>query len=789
MNQARSILREILANSNKLPDQMALKFATDLSRLALTLRKFTNFNDIDLLLDVLEVINKSKNKNLIESCWEAIIKSRVFATDVLVPYLYDAHNLSRSADNVYKLLKAFSTLKPSYGEIKRLHCSLSIIIEGVLNRLISYKIEVPENVKTLFNEFKSLEKSLINFKIPFMAKDDDGAVGNNITHPSSIVERSSLYSVMANQSILPSAKELCAKNSPVVLEANRVKGAYDNELHYFVIQYNLFREDFLRPLKQGINSITKQAEAGTDILQDRDIDVIVYENVHIVAKSGSRSDGVMYKLQFIVNKNVQWCTSKRLPFGALLCLFIREDFTLPTEVIFATVTRRKVDDLEEGYVEITVEYGDEQYLEAKYFIMVESEAFFEAYKHVLEGLKDLYHFHYKDSEQNKDDSVTADSNTKLPFLNNIVYADCNVKQIKALRETPDMRYNFRSLFSEECASKFTSFDEPTYRLPHYETWPSPSELGLDESQRKALHLALTREISLIQGPPGTGKTFIGLKAIQMLLNNIKCWNGLNESGGNILVVCYTNHALDQFLEGILDLLQRGKVSKQCKHPIIRIGSRSKSDRLVPHTINNLRRTSKRNKEGRNINKFCEELEGELQNLYHKICLSDGELISGDELVNEKVLSLEIYQQIKSQTKDMTLIDWLFQIRSISECIGNVSKQSIDNENNSVNRYNDEDEFECERKYDNELENRFNIASTRGQKLLEFKRNHLNEMIRIKKIDKEEAVILTDTLQTIFDEHRLPSDELLQKAADNVWSIRNILDRSILYSYWQSIAKN
>jgi superfamily II DNA or RNA helicase len=45
-------------------------------------------------------------------------------------------------------------------------------------------------------------------------------------------------------------------------------------------------------------------------------------------------------------------------------------------------------------------------------------------------------------------------------------------------------------------------------------------------------------VALIQGPPGTGKTFVGVEACRAILAQ-------NE---RILCICYTNHALDQFLE-------------------------------------------------------------------------------------------------------------------------------------------------------------------------------------------------------------------------------------------------
>jgi hypothetical protein len=83
---------------------------------------------------------------------------------------------------------------------------------------------------------------------------------------------------------------------------------------------------------------------------------------------------------------------------------------------------------------------------------------------------------------------------------------------------------------------------------------------LDDAQMEAFFCGLTQEVALIQGPPGihfrcyvkslqiysrdvgTGKSFIGallVKAFHQLTNY------------RIVVCCYTNHALDQFLEDLL----------------------------------------------------------------------------------------------------------------------------------------------------------------------------------------------------------------------------------------------
>lgn len=97
-------------------------------------------------------------------------------------------------------------------------------------------------------------------------------------------------------------------------------------------------------------------------------------------------------------------------------------------------------------------------------------------------------------------------------------------------------------------------------LKNTSTWPSPPELKLNESQVDALKHALTRRLSVIQGPPGCGKTFIGLQIIATLLMN---------TDSQILIVCYTNHALDQFLCGIL----------RYTDSIVRIGNQSKNENL------------------------------------------------------------------------------------------------------------------------------------------------------------------------------------------------------------------
>ncbi|KAG9186672.1 hypothetical protein G6011_09780 [Alternaria panax] len=93
---------------------------------------------------------------------------------------------------------------------------------------------------------------------------------------------------------------------------------------------------------------------------------------------------------------------------------------------------------------------------------------------------------------------------------------------------------------------------------------------LDRGQCRALIAALTREFAFIQGPPGTGKSYLGLQIMKILLDIKK-----KKNLGPILIVCYTNHALDQFLEHLLDI----GVKK-----LIRMGGMSKSKKLLNHNL-------------------------------------------------------------------------------------------------------------------------------------------------------------------------------------------------------------
>jgi hypothetical protein len=81
---------------------------------------------------------------------------------------------------------------------------------------------------------------------------------------------------------------------------------------------------------------------------------------------------------------------------------------------------------------------------------------------------------------------------------------------------------------------------------------------------------------------GTGKSYVGQILVRLLLaNREKLWTDVR-TRRPILVVCFTNRALDSFLESTL------LVTKN----VIRIGSRSKSEVLECHNLSSIKKWSK-----------------------------------------------------------------------------------------------------------------------------------------------------------------------------------------------------
>ena len=339
-------------------------------------------------------------------------------------------------------------------------------------------------------------------------------------------------------SIQPDYDDLMPTKDPY-LRPIKECGQYSDGEEYLDIQFRLMKEDFIAPLREGLNEIvlgTKQ--------HLRKVYMKVYRNVHIIAPQCSRG-GITHKIQFDASnlQHVQWKHSKRLIFGSLLC-FSSDNFET---FFFATVANRDPLLLKHGEVDVHFLGGFNTIIaiDDVAFDMVESPAFYEAYQHVLKALQQI-------------------QGDEIPFSKYIVSAQSDPELPKYLRGQESVEYDLEGCLTDE--------DTPcTSSLHEIQNWESKSVLNT--SQLIAVQKALTRDFVVIQGPPGTGKTYVGLKIAHTLLQNIDIWQKAPAS--HILVVCYTNHALDQFVEGL---------AAKGHEDIIRCGGRCRNETVLQYTL-------------------------------------------------------------------------------------------------------------------------------------------------------------------------------------------------------------
>ena len=356
--------------------------------------------------------------------------------------------------------------------------------------------------------------------------------------------------------ICPTSHDIETRERPFV-RTNIIKGRYENAEHYLDVQFRLLREDFLGPLREGIQ------ETIQDIPRQKrnQLGTKNYRRVKIVNKQ-FRLFGKVHHVKIDVSGlNPSKWVHRRLMYGSLVCLS-QDNFKT---MLFATVVERHEEKLKAGKIGIQFFEG-QNVLEIEKrdcdYQMVEPASFFEAYRHVLKGLQEL------------DDST-------LPFKKYLVECNKEVDPPQYLRRDDSQQqvcYDLSKALNVSPHYKATAVP-----VLQPKEWPPVKALPLNSSQLEALRTAITTEFCVIQGPPGTGKTYVGTIIVRCLLENRTIWDPQQNSP--MLMVCYTNHALDQFLEKVLQFLPIRE--------IIRVGGGSKSEKLESCNLKQFTRRSNR----------------------------------------------------------------------------------------------------------------------------------------------------------------------------------------------------
>ncbi|XP_067944855.1 NFX1-type zinc finger-containing protein 1-like [Watersipora subatra] len=338
--------------------------------------------------------------------------------------------------------------------------------------------------------------------------------------------------------VAPTKADVQAAQQDEEIAKNKTRGAYSSSEEYLSIQFHLLRKDMVSGLQKGIQRI-REVESGspkTPAESHRPANIkALYRNLKITSPRFGQ-DGmtffVMLDMEESLSRRICQGFSKNLIEGSLLCLSL-DGFR--SNLLFATVAKSspRMFKNEQGF-EISFMADSQMVYRAMSnkvgpFLAVESEAYLEAYTHVLKRLQDMH-------------------SETLPLERYIVYCE---KDKRPPNTSASMASYYRVPIDENSYITLSSL------LQDGDVVVSPStaaKFGLNPSQCKAYISALSQELSIIQAELEP-----------------------------ILVICYTNHALDQFLEGILKLYEgpaeRPESSKKylSQSDVLRIGGGSKSE--------------------------------------------------------------------------------------------------------------------------------------------------------------------------------------------------------------------
>lgn len=556
--------------------------------------------------------------------------------------------------------------------------------------------------------------------------------------------------------------------SDAFVRKNLIDRPYNSVDHYLDVQFRLLKEDFVGPLRDGISEYqTCKKPFGRC---KKFSNIRIHKDVTFVSPYCSKDQaGVLLQFEVIDRKKrkpgKKYSYSKRFMYGSLVC-FTRNNFE---HLLFGKIIERDQELMEKGYVVVGFEPGYDDYALNEPYLMVECTVYFEPYYHVLKALQSTY----------EDD---------FAMKKYIIDVDPNIVRPQYLDDTSS--YLIGDL-------DVVLFDEG---------WPTATQLSLNDSQHSAFKAGLTQEYVVIQGPPGTGKTFLGLKLANTFITNKSHWH--NDSP--MLVVCYTNHALDQFLEGIIPTTNE----------VIRIGGQSKSKDLEKFNLKEKRKEVAGRLRSKGYGKALYQFRNELADYMRQIknCGEQLEQIRTGEgvLVNfSEFAKVDPEYSISwfIRAKDEEITSWLLERKRLPR--GELRKVNV----NTV----DDESGEAEREFD-ELQNNEIIANTCNDQYDLLSSVTGNKVKYLLRVDDMQAVAnrLRAEIEFLGDEHhnmvyskRLELIEQIIKLEDDIEYVQNRFeeyknitvknkpqgcnlynpwemsanDRWMLYFYWLHIYEN
>jgi hypothetical protein len=252
--------------------------------------------------------------------------------------------------------------------------------------------------------------------------------------------------------IVPKIADIFSNQTSQYLRKNITNGAYQNVQHYLDVQFRLLREDYLQPLRDGVQKLREIVRESRKLqrLNQRDNDQLPKDVIRRICRIESLSayfgcsieknvpteHGIVYEVRLSEDKNkkMNWDVCKKLLFGSLVCL--SNDY-FENMCLIGSICERDPKKLKNGVINVkfNIDFDDqlnEQIPFGNNFIMLETSAYFESYKYVLQALV----------------SFQRDGENNFPFKENLVYCqNSKMSMPKYLTNTHvDFRYFIRLYF-------------------------------------------------------------------------------------------------------------------------------------------------------------------------------------------------------------------------------------------------------------------------------------------------------------------------------------------------------
>lgn len=255
----------------------------------------------------------------------------------------------------------------------------------------------------------------------------------------------------------------------------------------------------------------------------------------------------------------------------------------------------------------------------------------------------------------------------------------------------------------------------------------------------------------------------------MLLYNKKIWQGIFGESTPILMICHTNHALDQFLELIVRDLK-------ITHGIIRVGSRCQNEIIQQFSLSNARQ---RTRETRSIpqklfvrkQKLKQDkmrAEAHLRQQQDKLKNSQINIVCLSELNRLSIIDRTHYgwlvgKHLFSKAAERFLFKWL----GVSADDEQIPDNSYEQNQNEYRHYNEEYEEEQRRRDELDYDTDEDVRSIANK----------NKTNKRKRSERDQKLI-----DSIIRQPTSLNNRLIQQIPANIWKL-SLPQRYNLYRYW------